>query len=130
MERAIVFQHADKKDLERAADLFNAGSETEAIGRARMQASLIKDAAKIVGRFEAMFHRFGPESQITQIFANRLLVIWRGTTYEQALLEGAQDRIRSSVYQDPNEEKFVKVARLLYRLGFVMMTKKLEGGPL
>jgi hypothetical protein len=130
MEKAIVFYYSDKKDRERAEDLFNAGSETEAIGRARMQASLIKDAAKIIGRFEAMFHRFGPGSQITQIFANRLLVIWKGSSYEQALLEGAQDRIRSSVYQDSNEEKFVKVTRLLYRLGFVMMSKKLEEGPL
>lgn len=130
METKIVFYLADKKDRERADELFNAKSETEAIGRARMQASLIKDQRKIVGRFEAMFHRFGADSPITQIFANRVLVIMRGTIYERAFLEGAQDRIESFVYQEHLEARFANVEGLLYLLGFEMMSKKLDEGPL
>lgn len=122
----IVFQYANPTDHQRAKDLSSV-TEKEAIGRARMQASLIKDQKKIIGRFEAVMYIFGSESPITQIFANRFLTLHPGSVYEEAFFEGAQNRMKSYEYNRKKEEELKPISRLLYELGFFMMDKKLGG---
>jgi hypothetical protein len=126
MEKAKVTGFSSPKDVERAKDLA-AASHTDALGRARMQASLIKDPVKIKGRFAAMYSEFGVAHQITRIFANRLLELHRSTTMEVAFFEGAQDRAKGLAWDNKNAEKFTPVSQALYQIGWVMMDEKMTG---
>lgn len=122
MEKAKVITFSSPKDRERAGDLA-AASPTDALGRARMQASLIKDPVKIKGRFAAMYSEFGVAHQITRVFANRLLELHRSTPMEVAFFEGAQDRAKG---RHINLEKFTPISQALYQIGWVMMDEKMS----
>ena len=126
MDKAKVITFSSPKDRERAGDLA-AASPTDALGRARMQASLIKDRVKIQGRFAAMYTEFGVAHQITRIFANRLLELHLSTPMEVAFFEGAQDRARGLAWDNKNVEKFSPVGQALYQVGWVMMDEKMTG---
>lgn len=125
MDKAKVTGFSSPKDIERAKDLA-AASHTDALGRARMQVSLIKDPVKIKGRFAAMYTEFGVAHQITRIFANRLLELHRSTTMEVAFFEGAQDRAKGRLW-GINLEKFTPISQALYQVGWVMMDEKMTG---
>lgn len=126
MDKAKVTGFSSPKDVERAKDLA-AASPTDALGRARMQASLIKDQIKIKGRFAAMYSEFGVAHQITRIFANRLLELHLSTPMEVAFFEGAQDRARGLAWNNKNVEKFTPISQALYQIGWVMMDEKMTG---
>lgn len=124
MEKVIMY--SSRKDRERAVDL-SAASHTNALGRARIQASLIKDKVKIKGRFAAMYLEFGVAHQIPRIFANRLLELHRSTPMEVAFFEGAQDRAKGLAWDNKNVEKFTPISQALYQIGWVMMDEKMTG---
>lgn len=124
-EKLKVIALSSPKDLERASDLA-AASPTDALGRARMQASLIKDRVKIQGRFAAMYSEFGVTHQITRVFANRLLELHRSTPMEVAFFEGAQDRARGLALDNKNVGKFTPISQALYQIGWVMMDEKMS----
>jgi hypothetical protein len=121
---AMLF--AKEIDKERANELFNSHTESLMLGRARMQASLIKENKKILGRFEAMFYRFGAESKVTRIFANRLLILWEGSNYENAFLKGARFRQETTAVFDIDSD-LSHMENLLYELGFRSMDQKIRG---
>lgn len=121
---AMLF--AKEIDKERANELFNSLTESLMLGRARMQASLIKENKKILGRFEAMFYRFGAESKVTRIFANRLLILWEGSNYENAFLKGARFRQETTAVFDIDSD-LSHMENLLYELGFRSMDQKIRG---
>lgn len=125
MDKAKVTGFSSLKDVVRAKDLA-AASPTDALGRARIQASLIKDPVKIKGRFAAMYTEFGATHQITRVFANRLLDLHRSTTMEVAFFEGAQDRAKGLVLDNKNVEKFAPISQALYQIGWVMMDEKMS----
>ena len=125
MDKAKVTGFSSPKDIERAKDLA-AASHTDALGRARMQVSLIKDPVKIKGRFAAMYTEFGVAHQITRIFANRLLELHRSTTMEVAFFEGAQDRAMG-LHWATNQKGFTPISQALYQVGWVMMDEKMTG---
>lgn len=126
MDKVKVTGVSSPKDVERAKDLA-AASHTDALGRARMQASLIKDKAKIRGRFSAVYSEFGATHQITRIFANRLLDLHRSTPLEMAFFEGAQDCAKCLAWNNKNAEKFSPFSQALYQVGWVMMEEKMTG---
>lgn len=125
MDKAKVTGFSSPKDVERAKDLA-AASHTNALGRARMQASLIKDPVKIKGRFAAMYSEFGVAHQITRVFTNRLLELHRSTTMEVAFLEGARDRAKGLAWNNKNFGKFTPIGQALYQIGWVMMDEKMS----
>lgn len=110
-------------DKERAASLAEEPDHTKGIGRARMQASLIKDASKICSRFQAMCHQFGFYHEFTHIFANRLIEIFGRThAYSYCFENGAKSRISGDTSLDETKmlELSQPTARNLFLLGWVM----------
>jgi hypothetical protein len=132
MKRAIIIpvttpDMRTATDKERAASLAEESDLTKAIGRARMQASLIKDASKICTRFQAMCHQFGFYHEFTHIFANRLIEIFGRThAYSYCFQDGAKSRISGD--KSPDETKIKDlgtVPKNLFLLGWVMADLKM-----
>lgn len=111
-----------KTDIERATSLSMAPIE-KSIGRAKMQSSLILSSSKIISRFQAVCLRFGYYSEITRIFANRLLeILPEGDTHRKHFIDGVSSRIGGNdiFLEDFTDHIDSAVLSNLFRLGWVM----------